>query len=66
MIFNFMMFMEPGSFSATHFLFFPYFSAPIAAGTGPNFPISELDSSSYYSMSPGAMRRSLPSTSSTR
>ncbi|KAG8555012.1 hypothetical protein GDO81_017541 [Engystomops pustulosus] len=39
--------------------------SPIAAGTGPNFPISDLDSSSYYSMSPGAMRRSLPSTSST-
>ncbi|KAF7244253.1 Nuclear factor 1 A-type [Varanus komodoensis] len=40
-------------------------SAPIAAGTGPNFSLSDLESSSYYSMSPGAMRRSLPSTSST-
>jgi hypothetical protein len=40
--------------------------APIAAGTGPNFSLSDLESSSYYSMSPGAMRRSLPSTSSTR
>ncbi|KAK2540525.1 hypothetical protein Q9233_001397 [Columba guinea] len=39
--------------------------APIAAGTGPNFSLSDLESSSYYSMSPGAMRRSLPSTSST-
>ncbi|KAG8508526.1 Nuclear factor 1 A-type [Galemys pyrenaicus] len=38
---------------------------PIAAGTGPNFSLSDLESSSYYSMSPGAMRRSLPSTSST-
>ncbi|XP_057356242.1 nuclear factor 1 A-type isoform X6 [Manis pentadactyla] len=40
-------------------------NAPIAAGTGPNFSLSDLESSSYYSMSPGAMRRSLPSTSST-
>uniref|UniRef100_UPI00398F0B7E nuclear factor 1 A-type isoform X10 n=1 Tax=Pristiophorus japonicus TaxID=55135 RepID=UPI00398F0B7E len=37
---------------------------PIAAGTGPNFSLSDLEGSSYYSMSPGAMRRSLPSTSS--
>ena len=40
--------------------------APIAAGTGPNFSLADLDSSSYYSMSPGAMRRPLPSTSSSR
>uniref|UniRef100_A0A8C4SC79 Nuclear factor 1 n=1 Tax=Erpetoichthys calabaricus TaxID=27687 RepID=A0A8C4SC79_ERPCA len=39
---------------------------PIAAGTGPNFSLADLESSSYYSMSPGAMRRPLPSTSSSR
>lgn len=48
------------------FLFVFLILAPIAAGTGPNFSLSDLESSSYYSMSPGAMRRSLPSTSSTR
>ncbi|XP_078263414.1 nuclear factor 1 A-type isoform X8 [Rhinoraja longicauda] len=37
---------------------------PIAVGSGPNFSLSDLEGSSYYSMSPGAMRRSLPSTSS--
>ncbi|XP_069794625.1 nuclear factor 1 A-type isoform X4 [Narcine bancroftii] len=39
-------------------------NVPIAVGTGPNFSLSDLEGSSYYSMSPGAMRRSLPSTSS--
>ncbi|XP_031678093.1 nuclear factor 1 A-type-like [Oncorhynchus kisutch] len=45
-------------------LFLSLSLAPIAAGTGPNFSLADLDSSSYYSMSPGAMRRPLPSTSS--
>lgn len=58
---------EGDNFSHDFLIFFSLFSpAPIAAGTGPNFSLSDLESSSYYSMSPGAMRRSLPSTSSTR
>ncbi|XP_056388890.1 nuclear factor 1 A-type isoform X3 [Hyla sarda] len=56
-------FVTSGVFSVTELV--RVSQTPIAAGTGPTFPISELDSSSYYSMSPGAMRRSLPSTSST-
>ncbi|XP_044157953.1 nuclear factor 1 A-type isoform X14 [Bufo gargarizans] len=56
-------FVTSGVFSVTELV--RVSQTPIAAGTGPNFPMSELDSSSYYSMSPGAMRRSLPSTSST-
>ncbi|KPP75378.1 hypothetical protein Z043_105373, partial [Scleropages formosus] len=38
--------------------------APIASGVGSTFSLTDLESSSYYSMSPGAMRRPLPSTSS--
>ncbi|XP_075037880.1 nuclear factor 1 A-type isoform X13 [Mixophyes fleayi] len=56
-------FVTSGVFSVTELV--RVSQTPIAAGTGPNFPISDMDSSSYYSMSPGAMRRSLPSTSST-
>uniref|UniRef100_A0A8C5R932 Nuclear factor 1 n=1 Tax=Leptobrachium leishanense TaxID=445787 RepID=A0A8C5R932_9ANUR len=56
-------FVTSGVFSVTELV--RVSQTPIAAGTGPNFPISDLDSSTYYSMSPGAMRRSLPSTSST-
>ncbi|XP_029106053.1 nuclear factor 1 A-type-like isoform X4 [Scleropages formosus] len=37
---------------------------PIASGVGSTFSLTDLESSSYYSMSPGAMRRPLPSTSS--
>uniref|UniRef100_UPI00358F3113 nuclear factor 1 A-type-like isoform X6 n=1 Tax=Myxine glutinosa TaxID=7769 RepID=UPI00358F3113 len=50
-------------------LFLAYFvsaQAPIATGTVPSFPM-DVDSQSYYSMSPGAaMRRPLPSSSTSK
>ncbi|CAM9661107.1 unnamed protein product [Lampetra fluviatilis] len=55
-------FVTSGVFSVTELV--RVSRTPIASGTGPNFPV-EMESQSYYSMSPGAaMRRSLPSTSS--